>query len=251
MFNPKIVSSLAKTAALDVYRFLVFTFLLSISSTLNADVLRDIERTVTRINSKTGAIDNKVNTLRNQTNAIEDNLLNLPGTVQNSLGINLDPETTDRLYRAIDDVKLFVQEQNIKLNEFGDGLPGDGCYTFRESMKTLFSNLVVVTTSLQSIGQPVADAQELADLSLLETVPCEIWFGASVAFEQTPLSDLADRLNEMSESLQDISVLFEVPSVTTFSLDAALVDEFRTSRSLDATQTVPEAQIEKAVASLK
>ncbi len=138
---------------------------------------------------------------------IETKLSNLPATVQEQLGIDLGPDVTDEVLDGLSEIKKVVADQKNQLSLFGDGSPGDGCYNTRFEMKSFVTNLALISSMLQSVGESSIDF-DVGDSSVIDNVPCKILYGVSIAFQQTRMSDLVLKLEEAAAALETLIPLF-------------------------------------------
>ena len=160
-------------------------------------------------------IEDKIDNVQTKVNNIQTNVNDLPGTVQGKLGIALDADLVTNVKESILEVTDVVKELKANIDAFGDGSSGTGCYQFRGSLKSMFMNFGALSEALASIGIPNPPPVDLSANNLIDTIPCKALLSAAFAFENTPLSEVSDRLTEMNEALQVLLPLFIMESQNT------------------------------------
>jgi hypothetical protein len=159
------------------------------------------------LEDKVDQIKTKVNSIKKDTGGIQYKLNTLPERVQARMKIDLGGIKQSAM-DAIGEIKGVITEQKDRLDAFGDGSPGDGCYNFRESMKNLMDDLKSITTQLKSIGRADFNDAELEELALWDSVPCKLLLGPNIAFEQTPIEELTEKLGQAADALDILIPMF-------------------------------------------
>lgn len=139
----------------------------------------------------------------NQTKPIKDTIAVLPSAQD----VQLPQGFADNVLGVIDEIQSVVGKQALAVANFENG----SCEAFRGDLRSLMSNLLLTKDSLNGLGQDRIDIT-LPDFSRLDDFPCKVLYVAYVAFEETPLSEIADRLSRAALSMQVVQPLFIDPN---------------------------------------
>ncbi len=212
--------------------------IVTVGSTLNnvKGSVDDVKNTLDALkpaieNSLQGTIGNVQSAIENvkgNIDTVQGTLDELPSAIQFQMGIDMEPDgpIITQVKDALEEIKTVIVDHQAAVADF-EGAP---CNQFRNTLEGLFVNATTLSSRINTLSNPVDDLVDLGDLSLLDSVPCKVLMGLSIAFEETPLSDLVARLDSTSTALQDIKPLF----VDALSTAASVNGRYRDIYSEDA-----------------
>ncbi len=189
---------------------------------------------VDQILSIVQTINNKVTTIRTTTNATAAQLADLPQTVQDQLGVSLDPDVRDLALSAVTDIRTAINEQNAYLQNFGDGSPGTECYIFRQDLIALLEGAGSLADAMLAIGTvsntrlPAGHGNTRDLVTVIENLPCPVLSTMSRPFApDTPLGVLTSNFDQARSAVDVILPLYE--EATSCSVILPNADQYRTA----------------------
>jgi len=200
-----------KKFSLSIFSFLILMVLsmpiMSYAAWTDSGITA-IKNKVNNVSDKVGEIKNDVNEVKDDVKAVPENiktqLKTLPYTIQDQLDITIDEEVLTNVRNTITEITEVITDLNEQRRNFDDA----ECATFKSSLKLMFSNLEELTGSISTIGLPNPPAYTPSVDDAIDDIPCKVLVVPSLAFKNTPVSEIETKLSEINDHLQVLLPLF-------------------------------------------
>jgi len=224
-FSKNIKSTILTCSKVKILKFplFMFSFFMMMAFIMPISVHAGLaDELIEAVENKVDDVEKKVNVVKIKVDDVQDKVNDLPGTIQNKLGIGLETELVDKVKDVITDVTKVIKKLGDDLNDFDES----ECNDFKSSLAAMFISFEELSGPLSGLGLPSPQDYVPSSADLIQKIPCKALVGVALVMKKTNpnlLSNVKDQITDMKDALETLLPLLLAEIVPAINDPAAIV----------------------------